>query len=153
MKPIYKIVLAGIAGTTFMTLYSYLISKKENQQYVEPVLLNKLITNSEVIPQKVNNQHPAGWVAHYGVGILFVMAYWLLWKKALKSPGPVRALIIGASSGIVAITAWKIMFNASPNPPKNNRYGYFRQLFVAHLIFSIAAIAAYKAPEAITKKV
>ena len=145
---ITKIIAAGIVGTTFMTLYSYMISRKEKQQYVEPVLLNKLIDGSENLPDIENKDtHPAGWFAHYGVGILFVVGYWIVWRRALRSPGPVRALVIGALSGIVAIGAWKAMFAANANPPHNDRYGYFRQLFYAHLIFSALAIAGYKLPE------
>lgn len=143
-----KILIAGIVGTSFMTLYSYAMSKKEKQQYVEPVLLNKLIGRSENLPDIENEEtHPAGWLAHYGVGILFVMAYWLIWRKALQSPGLTKALVIGAFSGGVAIAAWKIMFASNANPPKNNRYGYHRQLFYAHLIFSALALAGYKIPE------
>ena len=147
-----KIILAGIVGTTFMTLYSYYISKKERQQYVEPVLLNKLIDSSENLPDiKDEETHPAGWLAHYGIGIAFVIAYYLLWKRALKSPGPLKALIIGAASGAVGIGSWKIMFAANDNPPGNNRYGYYRQLFYAHLVFTALALAGYKVPEYIKK--
>lgn len=142
-----KILLAGVVGTTFMTLYSYLVSKKEKQQYVEPVLLNKLINSSEALPEiRDTKTHPAGWLAHYGVGILFVIAYWILWRRALHSPGFVKALFIGSASGVIAIAAWKIMFAANSNPPRNYRYGYFRQLFIAHIIFSAFALASYKLP-------
>ena len=143
-----KIIIAGIVGTTAMTLYSYIISRKERQQYVEPVLLNKLIDGSENLPDIEDKKaHPAGWLAHYGIGILFVIAYSIVWRHALKSPGPVKALIIGALSGVIAIGAWKSMFAANANPPHNNRYGYYKQLFYAHLIFSALALAGYKLPD------
>jgi len=147
MKPIYKIIAASIIGTSFMTLYSYHRSRKENQQYREPVLLNKLINRSEVLPIKVGDNHPAGWIGHYAVGMLFVVTYYALWKKALHSPGPVRTLTVGTLSGVVAIGAWKTMFSVNDNPPENDRQGYYRQLFVAHLIFSLFALAAYKTSE------
>jgi len=144
MKPIYKIIAASVIGTSFMTLYSYHRSRKENQQYREPVLLNKLINRSELLPVTVEDNHPAGWVSHYAVGMLFVVTYYALWKKALHSPGPVRSLTIGTASGVIAIGAWKTMFAANDNPPANDRQGYYRQLFIAHLIFSSFALAAYK---------
>lgn len=153
MKPAYKIILAGIAGTTFMTLYSYYRSKKEDEQYVEPVLLNKLIDRSRVLPFSVGERHPAGWFAHYGVGILFVMAYYILWKRSLHAPGPVRALIIGAVSAATAVAAWKFMFASSPNAPKNYRHGFYRQLIVAHFIFSALALASYKAQNEIVEEI
>ena len=147
MKPIYKIVAASIIGTSFMTLYSYHRSRKENQQYREPVLLNKLINRSKLLPVTVGDNNPAGWVSHYAVGLTFVLVYYALWKKALHSPGPLRSLTIGTVSGGIAIAAWKTMFAVNDNPPANNRQGYYRQLFVAHLIFSVFALAAYKATQ------
>lgn len=145
MKAIEKIIVAGIIGTTFMTLYSYMKSKKENEQYVEPVMLNRLIDNSEKLPDiKDNNVHPAGWGLHYLTGIAFVTAYWIFWRKALKDPTITKVLAIGSLSGIAGITTWKMLFANHDNPPHNNRYGYYKQLFTAHIIFSITALLAYK---------
>lgn len=147
MKTAYKIILAGVAGTTFMTLYSYYRANKEKQQYREPVLLNKLINRSHVLPNKIDDNHPAGWVTHYAIGILFVAAYYLFWKRALHYPTALKIAVIGGTSGIIAIGSWKLMFTVNPNPPQNNRYGYYRQLFVAHIIFSASALILYKISE------
>ncbi|MGQ2985007.1 hypothetical protein [Flavobacterium sp.] len=145
MKPLEKIIIAGIAGTTLMTLYSYWKSKKEGEEYVEPIMINKLINNSDSLPEIRNKElHPAGWGLHYLTGIAFVAAYWLLWRKALKDPGVARLLVIGALSGMAGIAAWKIFFAAHDNPPHNYRHGYYRQLFTAHIIFTITAILVYK---------
>ena len=147
MKAVSKIIIASVVGTTFMTLYSYYRSKKERQQYVEPVLLNKLINRSEILPDHIADNHPAGWAGHYGTGMLFMVSYYLLWQRALQKPTLAKTLILGAASGLVAIPAWKIMFTASPNPPANYRYGYYRQLFIAHLVFTMFALAGYKASD------
>ncbi|WP_294820240.1 hypothetical protein [uncultured Flavobacterium sp.] len=148
MRTAAKIILAGVVGTTFMTLYSYIISKREKQEFTEPVLLNKLMATSENLPEIDNDKkHPAGWLAHYGVGVLFVTCYWFLWRRSLRSPGIVKGLLVGAASGVVAIISWKLMFAANDNPPKNDRYRYYRQLFIAHLIFSILALFGYKLPD------
>jgi hypothetical protein len=143
-----RILLAAAVGTTFMTLYSYIISKKENDNFVEPELLNKLIDRSDNLPDIDNTEtHPAGWVTHYAIGVLFVVSYLVLWKRAVKSPGIVKGLLIGAASGLIGIASWKIMFAANDNPPQNDRYRYFRQLFYAHLIFSTLALFCYKLPD------
>lgn len=148
MRTAAKIIVAGVVGTTFMTLYSYIISKKEKQEFTEPVLLNKLIDGSGNLPDiQDEKKHPAGWLAHYGVGILFVTSYWVLWRRSLKSPGIIKGLVAGAASGVVAIIAWKLMFAANDNPPQNDRYKYYRQLFYAHLIFSTLALFGYKLPD------
>ena len=147
-----KIIVAGIVGTSFMTLYSYIISKKEKDQFVEPVLINELIDGSETLPAvDESGTNPAGWVAHYGIGFVFVIAYYILWRRALQSPGIVKALVIGAASGLVGIGSWKIMFAANSQPPQNNRYGYYRQLFIAHIIFSFFALYSYQLPGQVKK--
>lgn len=147
---IAKILVAGIVGTSFMTLYSYIISKREKDQFVEPVLLNELVDRSGSLPDINNDEkgtHPAGWLGHYGIGVAFVLAYYVLWRRSLNSPGIVKGLLIGAASGLVGIASWKIMFAANSNPPQNDRYRYYRQLFIAHLIFSVFATYGYKLPD------
>ncbi|MGV3459764.1 MAG: hypothetical protein ACO1N9_04845 [Flavobacterium sp.] len=144
MKTAGKIIVAGIIGTTFMTLYSYWRSKKENEQYLEPVMLNKLIQNSDALPAIEDEEsHPAGWGLHYVAGVAFVASYWLIWRKVLKNPSPFGIITTGAASGIVGILIWKMMFANHENPPHNYRYGYYQQLFIAHIIFSLTAAAAY----------
>jgi len=144
MKTAQKIIIAGIIGTSFMTLYSYYRSNKEKQQYREPVLLNKLINRSRTLPVKLEENSAVGWATHYSIGVMFVLAYYLLCRRALQHPTPSKALLIGSGSGIVAIASWKIMFIMNPNPPDNHRYGYYRQLFVAHVVFAAFALAGYR---------
>lgn len=145
MKTTEKIIISAIIGTTFMTLYSYWKSKRERQQYVEPVMINKLIDKSENMPRLDNEVlHPAGWGLHYLAGVAFVSAYWLIWHKALRKPTATKILIVGSLSGLAGIAVWKLLFAQHYNPPKNYRYGYYRQLFVAHIIFSAFALASYK---------
>ncbi len=146
MKTIEKIVVAGIVGTSFMTLYSYWKSKQEKQEYVEPVLINKLVDASENLPD-VKNMHPAGWALHYLTGISFVTGYWIIWHKALKNPTTPKIIIIGTSSGLIGIAIWKLLFAQHNNPPNNYRYGYYKQLLMAHVVFSAFAIATYKGLE------
>jgi len=153
MKTTEKIIISAIIGTTFMTLYSYWRSKKEQQEYTEPVMINKLIDNSENLPQ-LNNQdiHPAGWGLHYLTGVAFVSGYWVIWKKALKRPTLFRISLIGSLSGITGIIVWKALFMQHDNAPKNYRYGYYKQLFFAHIIFTAFALITYKSLERIGNK-
>lgn len=146
MKTVEKIIIAGVVGTTFMTLYSYLKAKKENQEYVEPVMINKLIGYSGNLPEIDNkNNHPAGWGLHYATGIVFIATYYWLWKKVLVKPTFLKMLITGIVSGAVGIAVWKMLFAQHKNPPQNYRYGYYKQLLIAHIVFSLTGIATYKA--------
>lgn len=145
MKTIGKVIIAGVVGTTFMTLYSYLKAKQENQQYVEPVMINKLIDNSKNLPSITDEElHPAGWLLHYATGISFVALYLLLWKKSLTKPTLSKVIILGSVSGFIGIMVWKILFNQHDRPPRNYRYGYYRQLLIAHIVFTFAALPTYK---------
>jgi len=147
-----RILLATAIGTSFMTLYSYWQSKKQKQEFTEPVLLNELSDRSPELPEVDDtDDDPVGWTTHYAVGLLFVVSYYILWKRSLTHPTILKGLTIGAASGVIAIAAWKIMFAANPNPPKNDREGYYRQLFIAHLIFSTTALYGYKLPDYIKR--
>ena len=79
--------------------------------------------------------------------VAFVAAYWLIWRRVLRNPSPLRIIITGAASGIVGILVWKMMFANHDNPPHNYHYGYYRQLFIAHIIFSLTTLLAYKITE------
>ncbi len=145
MKTISKFTIAAIAGTTFMTLYSYWKSKKEGQEYVEPVMINKLIDKSENLPDiKDKELHPAGWLLHYATGMGFILAYWLVYRNALKNPDFKKITIIGAISGTLGIVVWKFLFSQHKHPPYNYRHGYYRQLLTAHMIFTLFAIMTYR---------
>lgn len=145
MKAVGKIIIAGIAGTSLMTLYSYYRAKKEHQEYVEPVVINKLIDNSKALPEIDNTDtHPAGWALHYATGIFFIGGYYILWRNALNRPTNYKIIFMGAVSGVLGIIIWKTLFSSHDNPPYNNRMGYYRQLLTAHIVFAVVAVSTYK---------
>ncbi|MFL9836673.1 hypothetical protein ABS768_04135 [Flavobacterium sp. ST-75] len=145
MKAVGKIIIAGIAGTTLMTLYSYYRAKKEHQEYIEPVVMNKLIDNSQALPEIDNTYtHPAGWALHYAAGIFFIGGYYLLWQNTLNRPTTHKILFMGSFSGLIGILIWKTLFSSHDNPPYNNRMGYYRQLLIAHIVFTVTGVSTYK---------
>lgn len=145
MKSIAKIIVSSIIGTVFMTVYISHRAKKDREEYLQPVLLNKLIDNAKFLPSiKDKNNHPAGWVLHYGAGAGFVSAYWLLWKKALRKPSFLRMLVLGSISGIVGMSIWKIIFEEHHRPPNNDRLAYYKELFFAHMVFSIFSLQSFR---------
>lgn len=153
VKTIGKIILSGVVGTIFMTLYIRKKSKDEHQQFIQPILLNKLIDKSKNLPdiQNIEN-NPTGWMLHYGAGISFVTAYRILAKNVLFKPTITKILLTGTVSGLIGIIIWKTMFKEHHRPPQNNRFNYYRELLLAHIVFSAFAILIYKSLEEIDGK-
>ena len=116
-------------------------------------MINKLIDNSENLPEVGDEDvHPLGWGLHYLAGIAFVASYWLIWNRALKKPSALKILTVGALSGGAGIAVWKLLFTQHHNPPRNYRYGYYKQLLIAHIVFSAFALSSYKGLEYLEKE-
>ena len=128
---IKKVLLPSTSATSAMTLFSYVVANLTGQQFREPVLLNHFFNHKQ--------QRPAarGWLLHYLVGIVFAVAYQLLWKRFLRLPPTPDGLSYGALCGLIGILGWRITFATHPRHPLTNRQGYLAHLFVAHLIFGL----------------
>lgn len=144
MKAVSSIIISGVVGTTLMTLYSYYRSEKANRQYVEPVVMNKLIARAKNLPEVDNTDtHLAGWVLHYAAGVGFMASYYLLCRTALEQPAPGRVFVMGTASGFAGIMIWQVLFSTVNNPLRHSRMGYFRQLLAAHIVFAFAGVTTY----------
>lgn len=148
---ILRIALAGAIGTSFMTLYSYSVANKEQRQYREPELLNKLVNRTPVGLPKIPKNSLVGWLLHYSVGYSFSVVYDYIWRKTPVSPTVKSSLLMGAISGIVGILGWKTFFTTHPNPPQTHYKNFYKQLMIAHIIFGLFAKVGYTLPDAIRK--
>src|SRR5687768_11113267 len=99
-----KILMAAVAGTTAMTIFSYQAAQLEKEQFREPQLLNRLIERL-VGGKKIPFQDIGGWAVHYMVGTMFVFVYDKLWRTAL-SPSLSNGMLLGAGSGLIGIAGW-----------------------------------------------
>ncbi len=143
---ILQILLASFVGTTIMTVFSYLVSIAAGKQFREPVLLNKLLdrwVNMHITPHRSN---PMGWLLHYLVGVAFVLAYHLVWVYTAIGPSWYSAVVMGAISGIAGIGIWYVTFLMHSKPPKVHLFGFFSQLFFAHIFFGFGAWIGYMLP-------
>ncbi len=139
---IIQIILATVAGTTFMTAFSYLVSESFNKLFKEPVLLNFALKALRV-DLNARGRKIAGWLIHYAIGLLFVVAYHFVWKWGWLALSWTSAVILGAISGIIGILGWMVIFRIPANNPPV-RYGqYYLQLFFAHIFFALGAAAVY----------
>ncbi len=129
-----------------MTAFSYIISIMRVRQLREPMLLNKLVDRLTGMYITPHSSNPQGWLLHFVVGAVFVVAYHFVWVLTDIDVSWQSAAIMGAISGIVGIAIWTVTFLLHPNPPKVHFLGFFSQLFFAHVIFGLGAWVGYIVP-------
>jgi hypothetical protein len=112
-----NVLLAATVGTTGMTLFSYLVSRKKNKDFREPRLLGKMVYRA--IPDiKKKDSKVAGWILHCSTGLAFTTVYEILLEKTkLKSNVP-DGIVLGLVNGVVAVGIWKAVFSLHPDPPQ-----------------------------------
>ena len=135
--------MTGVSGTTFMTLFSYLVSLAVEENFSEPERLGQLA--HRLIPKLDEEQSQAlGWLGHYAVGLLFAMVYVELWRSGKLKPDWKTGLWLGGLSGLLAVAVWKAAFKAHPLPPSLRFNAYYRQLVPAHIVFALFAGLGYQ---------
>lgn len=138
-----RITIAAIAGTTFMTSFSYVMAKIRKKQFKEPEILNELVSKAGIITISPAKNDITGWLLHYMVGFFFSTVYDRIWKKSAIKPNLFSGITFGAISGIFGIMIWNLTFKVHPNPPKVHLKEFYIQLFFAHLIFGYFAMKGY----------
>lgn len=141
-----KILSASIVGTSTMTLFSYFLSGKLNKQFIEPELLNKLMSDNRVIRYLKKNSLP-GWFIHYLIGMLFAMSSHFIWKASKINPSLQSGALLGLMYGLIGISGWHLIFKLHPNPPAVNLQEYYLHLLAAHLLYGCGTAFAYKHPD------
>jgi hypothetical protein len=132
------ILLQGVSGTLFMTLFSYCAANAEKEQFREPVLLAKLARR--LYPEITEKESLLlGWLLHYSVGCFFTTIYNRLWRKTRLPRSVFTGFMLGGICGFVGIAVWHIVFRFHPRPPRIDLKNYYKQLLIAHLIFGAFA--------------
>jgi len=137
-----QILVATIAATSAMTLFSYAISASFRELYKEPVLLTFLLVQLK-IDVSIKTKAILAWLLHYFIGFIFVFIYHLVWIHNILQLSFLNALLLGAASGIIGITGWILLFKLSNYKPDIDYKGYYIQLFFAHVIFGLVAALFY----------
>ena len=138
-----KILLAGLTGTSLMTLFSYLVSAYKEENFKEPQLLAALEKNALPVSEK-KLALPAGWSTHYSIGILWAVVYEYLWQNTNIKPTVKTGLVLGCLSGLTGILIWKMAFKIHPGPPRINFGNFYAHLLLAHLIYSLSVTMTSK---------
>lgn len=142
MNKLEKIAVTGVTGTSFMTLFSYLVSHIERENFSEPEHLGTLI--HRLLPGTKKLNQVQGWAAHYAVGLLFATVFTELWERQKAKPSLKNALLLGGISGALAVGVWKLTFKLHPAPPWIKYTKYYTQLVPAHVVFALFATISYR---------
>lgn len=141
MKPVSNIIISGLAATSAMTLFSYIVSDRQDENFREPDLLAAFLKKSFDTGKEISP--PLGWATHYLIGTGFATGYTLLLRLAGTRPSSKNGILYGALAGATGLAWWKVLFENHPNPPKTHRKGFYAQLIIAHLIFGLT-LSAFK---------
>ena len=137
-----KILLPAFAATSVMTAFSYLIAELEKKNFSESELLAKIEKKQLHLSKQL--ALPAGWATHYTVGIVMTLLFEIYKKYFNAKPVFYHTIIYGTFAGLLAITAWKLLFTMRPQRSYNFYKKFFMQLFVAHLVFAGVITATQK---------
>ncbi|QJD96853.1 DUF2938 domain-containing protein [Mucilaginibacter robiniae] len=143
MTSVSKIVAGSIVGTSFMTLFSHLVSEKSGKQFNEAEILSELL--NRLTPLTKQQARWLGWSSHYLVGVIFATLYAQYLKKAGKHPTITNGAVFGALSGLGGAWVWKMVFKMHPNPPGVDLKNFYKQLVLAHVVFGSSVALVFKA--------
>lgn len=131
---IIRTLLSGIVATSAMTLYSYAVSRKKDENFREPELLAELA--DDFLPESAQKLAlPLGWLAHYQVGMGLALGLQAYWKKHNTRQTVLNGLVTGALAGLGGILAWDLTFRLHPRQPLIPYKRYYGQLLLAHMIY------------------
>ncbi|GAA0880828.1 hypothetical protein GCM10009119_37980 [Algoriphagus jejuensis] len=137
-------VLSGVAGTLGMTAVMYLYAALSRQFTKVIHLLGGLLAGDPDFRKPHKNSLILGTIAHFGVGVIFSFAYFLLWNWGIFRIDLLDSILIGAASGVVAIIVWKSYLSLHHSPPNLSQTHYFIALFLAHLVFGLISVNVFQ---------
>jgi len=134
-----NILLAATVGTSAMSMFSYLVSRKKNKDFREPRLLGKMVYRA--VPEiKRKDSKAVGWILHCSTGLAFTIVYKILLEQTkLKSNVP-DGIVLGLVNGVVAVGIWKTVFSLHPDPPQIKFEDFYGHLILAHVVFATSTL-------------
>lgn len=144
---VVKTLLSGIVATSAMTLYSYAVSRSKKENFREPELLAELA--DDFLPAAVRDLAiPAGWIAHYSVGLGLALGLEAYWQKNRTKRSVMNGMLAGAVAGLGGIMVWELTFRLHPRQPVIPYSRFYGQLLVAHIVYSVTLSKMQKRLEA-----
>ena len=140
---LFKIIIAGILSTTFMTVFSHILGKITGHCFNEAQLLNKILKKSHYFNADMGKNNFWGWFLHYIIGIVFAFALYIMYYRTGIDWNIPMWSLLGLGLGTIGATGWYIMYYFHPDAPKVNFKAFTFQLLIAHVIFSMVALMAF----------
>jgi hypothetical protein len=141
----FVIALAGILGTLAMTIFVELVCYLFKKPYHVVRVLSRMLHFSSHVESKPKwvLLYCTALVLHYGIGILFSYAFYLLIKYGFMEPDLLHTIIFGSLAGLIGISGWRLFFAIHPNPLRLNLTQYLFVIWLGHLIFAIGTFMSY----------
>tara|TARA_A100000171_G_scaffold53080_1_gene76413 strand:- start:1066 stop:1500 length:435 start_codon:yes stop_codon:yes gene_type:complete len=133
----------SLVATLAMTLFSYALSYLTKSKFEEPQLLNLLVSRHKRLKYLTSREHIIGWALHFGIGLVFVILFYVVHKLFDVSITYSFGAFFGFIAGIAGVLGWQILLYIHPDPPDFNRKLFFIQLIIAHIIFGLTIITIY----------
>jgi hypothetical protein len=137
---ILSCILAGLAGTFLMTVFTNMGGRLTGYNFHVPTILGSMVTG-KVQPSGKPYESPRtlgwGYTLHYAIGIGFAFLYRRINAEQAYISNYFHALIFGAAAGMVAVFFWFCFLKLHPLAPRIKLNLYLIMIFLGHLIFAL----------------
>jgi len=133
-KELLKSFLNAAIATTGMTVVSFIVNGSLKKNLLVPEVFSEVLKADLPIPVKKHSRI-VGWLGHYLLGVSWAMLIDLVYKNTSIKPKVKSGLIIGTFSGLCGIWAWKQIFKSRPVPKDTDTEIFYKQLFIAHILY------------------
>lgn len=136
-------ILAGIIGTSVMTVYVYLIAWITGARLGVIHILASVLNERPGIDYSTKHLIVAGFV-HYLIGVLFALTYLQLVVLEVASIATVSAIIYGLLIGSLAVLVWRLTFALRGKPAEVPLKTYLLSIGSGHIVFSLTIIQVFE---------
>lgn len=135
--------LISLLATMAFTFFSILVSSLARKNFVEPVLLGKIIGHYlKDAPTWLNVT--LGTIIHFFTGYIFAEAH--LWFYRILTPAWYNGIFLGLANGILGALIWYAVIRVYKNFMEVHVANYLLQLILGHIIFGLVIVMMYAPP-------
>lgn len=137
-------IIISLLATLAFTFFSMLISTVLKKNFIEPVLLGKIINyHLKDSPKWLDNT--LGMLVHLFVGYLFTEVHLFLYR--VFTPAWYNAILFGVINGVFGALIWYITIKIYAQVLKTQVSQYLIQLIVGHILFALFIVYMYAPPQ------